>query len=189
MEDACKFMVKHRRSFKEKFSRDNLFGYRYMHALNQHFQRFLEACTNSDSIGDVDNSFFDMSHISQSVIHLKFSCDLPSFFTESSTSIQDSKKSKGSDSSPSPKKDSERYEKNESAKPEWILSKSTKLTDVFSSEVQKQAPKFNDECLCCVRWASKGYCFITCKNKASHCRWPSALESAHDSWQKQIRQA
>ena len=37
IEDAYKFMIKHRRAFKEKFVYDKLFSYKYIYALNQNF--------------------------------------------------------------------------------------------------------------------------------------------------------
>ena len=159
MEDAYKFIVKYRRTFKEKFSKDSLFGYKFAHALNQHFQRFLSACLDADSIADIDASFFDLSCIGQSVLHLKFSCELPSLFATSSSSDSSSKSSKTVDSLTETKKDSNRHIRNEFTRPEWTLSKSTKLTDVFSTKDQKSAPKFDDNNLCCVHWAAKAYCF------------------------------
>ena len=111
MEDGYKFMIKHRRAFKEKFARDKLFRYKFIYALNEHFQWFLEAYVNATSIEDVNNLFFDLLHIGQSVIHLKFSCNLPYIFLDSTSVDLPSKSSDNKNTSV--QKDSERYIKND----------------------------------------------------------------------------
>ena len=63
-----------------KFSKDPSFRYKFIYALDQHFQRFLAACSDANSIIDINKSYFDLSYIIQSVIHLKFYCDLPAMF-------------------------------------------------------------------------------------------------------------
>ena len=49
--------------------------------------------------------------------------------------------------------------KNEDKKLEWILSESTRVSDIFSAESLKDVPNFKDDCKCCARYYSKG-CFF-----------------------------
>lgn len=73
-------MKHNKRYLKSKFDNDKLFGYRFMCLLEQCLQRFLAKCLEADSIAEVDPSFFHVSNISQSAIHLRFYCDFPQSF-------------------------------------------------------------------------------------------------------------
>ena len=118
IEDAYKFMIRHRRIFKEKCLKDKLFGYKSIYTLNQYFQHFLGACLDADSIVDINTSYFNLSYIGQSVVHLKFHCDLPTVFTDLSFISAPSKSPKLEDYGDTVKKDLEWYIRNEFSRPE-----------------------------------------------------------------------
>ena len=73
-------MKKNKRDFKNKFSKDKLFWYRFMYDLDQHFQRFLDKCLALCSVVDVDPSYCEMSCVTQSFMHFYFSFYLPNSF-------------------------------------------------------------------------------------------------------------
>ena len=127
----------------------------------KHLQQFLAKCLESDSIADIDPSFFDMSYVAQSVIHLRFYIDLPQSFSCVDPSLATSELLNT---------ESRRHISNEFKCMKWLLPKSTKLGDMFTPEIQKSTPAFKGDCQCCPHWASKGYYFAICKNKDSHCR-------------------
>ena len=139
-----------KRAFKNKFTKDLLFGHRFMCILDQYFQRFLSKYLLVNSIVDVNPSYFDMPYISQSFVHFRFSCDLRSSFSNvSKLSLVPVRSPITTD------KELDRCHKNELARLEQMLPKSTKFADIFSPELQKSTPVFKGGCQCCPRWGIK----------------------------------
>ena len=144
-------MTKHKRLFRDQFDVDPLFGYKFMHALDQHFQRFLSECMDAISIADVDPSFFDMSYIVSSVVHLRFQCTLPPLFSDSTASCVTPKShAKGTkkNDGKTDKDDQSRVAVNDLACPEWNFPEDTNLCDDFLPQAFKECPKFNNSCQC-----------------------------------------
>ena len=117
------------------------------------------------SIKEVDPSYYDLSHITRSVQHLRFTCDLPAMFC---TATPPSEIIASGSSASKATTGSDRYMKNPSPVSKWIVA-DVKFSDLFSTDALKAAPKFNNDSQLCPRWASKGHCFTTCKNKDSYC--------------------
>ena len=50
-------MKNNKRCFKNEFDKDNLFGHKFVYALDQHFHRFLGKYLEIDYVSDVDPFF------------------------------------------------------------------------------------------------------------------------------------
>ena len=140
---------------------------------------------NCLTIEQVDSSYYDLSHISRRVQHLRFSCVLPSSLSDIllatlTNAPSASKKTDG---------DANRFGRNDNQNEDWIVLSTVKLGDLFNQDSMKKVPMFNDSYQCCPLWASKGHYFKSFKNKESHTSWSKSQLAACDTWQKKCRQA
>ena len=124
------------------FAIDSLFGMEFTCSIDRVLQTFWTKCMDRTSIDQIDPSFYDVSFLTSSVQHQRFTGTSPPCLLSGNDSFEKLDAEKSKEKKRKDKNLGDRWQINENKRMEWMLTKSTHIGEVFTTEAFKEVPDF-----------------------------------------------